>query len=288
MCDVLFRAAADTLLELGRDPRWIGGQLGLTAVLHTWSRDLSWHPHVHCVVTGGGLDDDGLWRTTREGFLFPVRVLGRLFRGKYLDAVRRLHAQGHLELYGPTEPLRDALAMDDLLDGLYRKDWVVYCKAPFGDADAVYAYLGRFALRIGLSNRRLLHVDEDRVTFRTRHGKQTSLTPRLFLRRLLCHVLPPGYVRIRHYGLLASTHVHGRLELAPGSARRGTRPTPSVTAPLRPARDQCPDRVPRPLPLRLCAPLLRPLEPPLPPVRDPISSAPAAAHRDFPIAAPRD
>jgi len=214
MCDVLFRAAADTLLELGRDPRWIGGQLGLTAVLHTWSRDLSWHPHVHCVVTGGGLDDDGLWRTTREGFLFPVRVLGRLFRGKYLDAVRRLHAQGHLELYGPTEPLRDALAMDDLLDGLYRKDWVVYCKAPFGDVDAVYAYLGRFALRIGLSNRRLLHVDEDRVTFRTRHGKQTSLTPRLFLRRLLCHVLPPGYVRIRHYGLLASTHVHGRLELA--------------------------------------------------------------------------
>jgi len=214
MADVLFRAAADTLLELGRDPQWLGAQLGLTAVLHTWTRDLSWHPHLHCIVTGGGLDQEDQWRATRQGFLFPVRVLGRLFRGKYLDAVRRLYHEGHLELYGSTRDLRDPVAMDDFIDRLYRKDWLVYCKPPFGDTDAVFAYLGRYTHRVGIANSRLLHVDEGAVTFRTRHGKQTSMPPAVFLRRLLTHVLPPGYVRIRHYGLLASCHVHGRLDKA--------------------------------------------------------------------------
>lgn len=205
MCDALFRAAADTLLELGREPRWLGAELGLTAVLHTWSRDLSWHPHLHCVVTGGGLDAEGRWRATREGFLFPVRVLGRLFRGKYLDAIRRLDARGQL---------RGAGDLAARLDALYNKDWLVYAKRPFGDTDAVFAYLGRYTHRIGLSNRRILAVDERGVTFRTRHQKQVTLPAPLFLRRLLRHVLPDRFVRIRHYGLLSSRHVHGRLALA--------------------------------------------------------------------------
>jgi len=214
LCGLLMRTAAHTLLELGRDERHLGAQLGLTAVLHTWSRDLSWHPHVHCVVTGGGLREDGTWRATDPGFLFPVRVLGRLFRGKLLDALDQLHRTGGLELTGARGALRDPQIWSALLGGLYAKDWVVYCKPPFAGVDSVYAYLGRYTHRIGLSNRRLLDVTDERVTFATRHGKSTSLPPRVFLRRFLEHVLPRGFVRIRHYGLLASSNVDTRLARA--------------------------------------------------------------------------
>ncbi len=214
LCGLLMRTAAATLLELGRDERHLGAQLGLTAVLHTWSRDLSWHPHVHCVVTGGGLREDGSWKATEPGFLLPVRVLGRLFRGKLLDALDRLHRRGDLELTGARGALRDPHTWSSLLGRLYHKDWVVYCKPPFGGVDSVFAYLGRYTHRIGLSNRRLLDVTDERVTFATRHGKSTSLPPRLFLRRFLEHVLPHGFVRIRHYGLLASSNVNTRLRRA--------------------------------------------------------------------------
>jgi len=214
LCGLLMRTAAATLLELGRDERHLGAQLGLTAVLHTWSRDLSWHPHVHCVVTGGGLREDGTWRATEPGFLLPVRVLGRLFRGKLLDAIDRLHRAGALELTGERGALRDPQTWSSLLGRLYTKDWVVYCKPPFAGVDSVYAYLGRYTHRIGLSNRRLLDVTDERVTFATRHGKSTSLPPRVFLRRFLEHVLPHGFVRIRHYGLLASSNVNTRLARA--------------------------------------------------------------------------
>lgn len=214
LCGLLMRTAAATLLELGRDERHLGAQLGLTAVLHTWSRDLSWHPHVHCVVTGGGLREDGSWKATDPGFLLPVRVLGRLFRGKLLDALGRLHRRGDLELTGARGALRDHQTWSSLLGRLYDKDWVVYCKPAFDSVDSVYAYLGRYTHRIGLSNRRLLDVTDERVTFATRHGKSTSLPPRLFLRRFLEHVLPHGFVRIRHYGLLASSNVETRLARA--------------------------------------------------------------------------
>ena len=214
LCCLLMRTAADTLLELGRDERHLGAQLGLSAVLHTFRRDLSWHPHVHCVVTGGGLREDGTWRATDPGFLFPVRVLGRLFRGKLLDALTRLHRAGGLELTGPRGALRDPQTWSSLLGRLYAKDWVVYCKPPFAGVDSVYAYLGRYTHRIGLSNRRLLDVTDERVTFATRHGKSASLPPRVFLRRFLEHVLPRGFVRIRHYGLLASSNVDTRLARA--------------------------------------------------------------------------
>jgi hypothetical protein len=214
LCALLMRTAAHTLLELGRDERHLGAQLGLTAVLHTWSRDLSWHPHVHCVVTGGGLRDDGTWRATEPGFLFPVRVLARLFRGKLLHALDALHRAGRLELRGAAGALRDRQTWAALLERLYSKDWVVYCKPPFGSVDAVYTYLGRYTHRVGLSNARLRGVTAERVTFATRDGKQTSLPPLVFLRRFLDHVLPKGFVRIRHYGLLASSNVSARLERA--------------------------------------------------------------------------
>lgn len=236
----LMRTAAGTLLELGRDPRHLGAELGLTAVLHTWSRDLSWHPHVHCVVTGGGLDEQGEWVATKPTFLFPVRVLGRLFRGKLLGTIDRLHRTGQLELPGSLGALRDPDTWAAWLTRLYSKDWVVYCKPPFDGVDSVYAYLGRYTHRIGLSNRRLLDVTDERVTFATRHGKRASLPPRLFLRRFLDHVLPHGFVRIRHYGLLASANVHSRLAHArdrlgapaPATSRADVRPDdfPNVAA----------------------------------------------------------
>jgi hypothetical protein len=231
LCGQLMKTAAETLVELGSDERFLGAQLGLSAVLHTWSRDLSWHPHVHCVVTGGGLRDDGTWKATEPGFLFPVRVLGRLFRGKLLDALERLHRCGHLELNGALGALRDRQSWRALLGRLYAKDWVVYCKPPFGGVDSVYAYLGRYTHRIGLSNRRLLDVTDARVTFATRQGKHTSLPPLVFLRRFLEHTLPPGFVRIRHYGLLASSNVNSQLERARAHLTGGGAELPSVAAP---------------------------------------------------------
>jgi hypothetical protein len=219
--DTLFHTATSTLLTLGRDPARLGARLGITAVLHTWSRDLSFHPHLHCVVTGGGLDDDGRWKATRPGYLFPVKVLGKMFRGKFLDAVRDLHRRDRLRL--------GALAsLDALVDRLYQKRWLVYCKPPFGSADAVYAYLGRYTHRIAISNRRIVDIRAAAVTFVTRDAKTTSLPPATFLRRFLSHVLPRGFVRIRHYGLLASSHVHTSLQTARRALTGAGSPPPST------------------------------------------------------------
>lgn len=209
---LLFEAASQSLLELGLDPKRLGGLLGVTAVLHTWTRDLTFHPHLHCVVTGGGLRPKGdRWMTTRPGFLFPVRVLAALFRGKYLDGVRALHDRGALHLSGGWQCSSDPHAFETCLDKLYRKRWLVYSKPPFGGADAVYAYLGRYTHRVGISNARLLHVGPNCVRFRTRHQRQATLSSIEFLRRLMLHVLPKGFVRIRHFGLLAPANVSTRL-----------------------------------------------------------------------------
>lgn len=206
--EVMFKSASATLLELGADTRRLGARLGVSAVLHTWSRDLGYHPHIHCVVTGGGLSLDGAqWVATRPGYLFPVRVMAALFRGKFLSSVQSLHDGGKLEV-------ESSLDLRQLLGKLAGKCWVAYCKRPFGDADAVYAYLGRYTHRVGISNRRLLHVDDHNVRFRTQHEKQVTLNPVEFLRRWTLHVLPRGFVRIRHYGLLAPGNIHTRLAKA--------------------------------------------------------------------------
>lgn len=212
---LLFDAAPQTLLALGLDRKRLSAELGVTAVLHTWARDLGFHPHLHCVVTGGGLSTVGDdWVKTDPGFLFPVRVLGALFRGKFLDGLRVLYNQGRLDLSGSCGALQRCASFDGFLDALYRKRWQVYCKPPFGNTEAVFAYLGRYTHRVGISNARIAHVDDEQVRFNTRDGKQATVTPQEFLRRFLLHVLPKGFVRIRHFGLLAPGNVHVKLDTA--------------------------------------------------------------------------
>jgi hypothetical protein len=213
--DVLFASAAEALLELGRDPKWLGAELGITSVLHTRTRDLRFHPHVHCIVTGGGLSPDGSrWVATRPDFLFPVRVLGALLRGKVLARIERLRDHGQLELRGPAAALADSDRFARLRDRLYRKRWVVYAKPPFGGPEQVFRYLGRYTHRVGLSNRRLVASDARGVTFRTRGDQTATLAPHEFLRRFLLHVLPKGFVKIRHHGLMAAGNVSTRLVAA--------------------------------------------------------------------------
>ena len=201
--DMLFASASQTLLTLARDPKRLGGELGVTMVLHTWTRELHFHPHVHAIVTGGGLsDDDARWVPARKDFLFPVRVMGALFRGKMLAALERAHARGHLDLAGVD------------LRTLRSKSWIVYAKRPFGGPEQVIRYLGRYTHRVGISNQRLVAMDERGVTFRTKDGNAITLAGRELLARFVQHVLPPRFVKIRHYGLHAASHAKTRLEVA--------------------------------------------------------------------------
>lgn len=211
--DLLFRAASGTLLTLGRDAERLDAQLGVTAVLHTWKRDLQYHPHVHCIVTGGGLSMDGTrWVDAGGRYLFPVHVMGKLFRGKFLDALQRAHDDGRLAL--PPGELAAQGVFGHLLSKLYAKRWVVYAKRPFAGPEQVFSYLGRYTHRVGLSNKRILSVSDKAITIATRGDNIASMSPQAFIRRFLLHVLPDGFVKIRHYGLMASANVKGRLVTA--------------------------------------------------------------------------
>jgi hypothetical protein len=215
---LLFRAAADTLRCVAADPKRLGAELGVVAVLHTWGQTLQHHPHLHCVVTGGGLavDDKGRrcepprWVSCRPGFFLPVHVLGALFRGKFLAGLRQAHAAGRLTCCGRLAHLADPVAFAALLRPLYAKRWVVYSKPPFAGAEVVLKYLARYARRGPFANSRLRALADGRVTFTYRDyarvGKERLLTlPAVeFLRRFLQHVLPKGFVKVRHYGLLAN------------------------------------------------------------------------------------
>jgi len=205
--EAMLRAASGALIELGLDQRRLGGLLGVTTVLHTWTRELVFHPHVHCIVTGGGFSVEAdRWVPGHARYLFPVRVLGELFRGKLCDALSKLEHAGELRLPDTVGP-RDPQAFDNLLRRLYRKPWVVYAKRPFGGPEQVLRYLGRYTHRVGLSNQRLVSLDERGVTFRTKNGKTVTLEPVAFLARFVEHVLPSGFVKIRHYGLLAPKNI---------------------------------------------------------------------------------
>jgi Putative transposase len=202
------------LITMVRYPH-LGAHLGITAVLHTWTRGLDFHPHVHCIVTGGGLAVDGeRWVAARRRYLFPVQVLARLFRGKFLAALTRAYREGELEFGGTTQRLADAVAFRQFVHELYRAEWVVYAKRPFGGPQQVFRYLGRYTHRVGVSNQRLQHVDADGVRFATKGGRTITLRPEEFIRRFLFHVLPSGFVKIRHYGLLAGGNVTTQLECA--------------------------------------------------------------------------
>lgn len=235
--NTLFAAGSQTLLALGEDEKRLGAQLGLTAVLHTWTRDLRFHPHLHCIVTGGGLTRDGTrWKATKQDYLFPVTVISKLFRGKMVAALDEAFQAGHLELRGVEGfggKMPDDVAWARLKRKLYRTKWISYAKPPFAGPEAVYRYLGRYTHRVGLSNHRLISATDDAVTFRTRGEQTVSLHPHEFLRRFLLHVLPRGFVKLRHYGLLAPGNVNTKLFAALGLL------TAVVAAPtkLGPSRD---------------------------------------------------
>lgn len=208
--DILFSSASRTLLELGRNSKWLGGQLAVTAVLHTWARDLSYHPHLHCVVSGGGLNEDGTkWIAGDPRYLFPVLVLSQLFRGKFMAELERAYSKGKLDI-GSDDPQE----FERLRGVLFAMNWVVYAKRPFAGPGQIFEYLGRYTHRVGISNHRLLHVDKDRVDFVTRGDGVATLHPLEFIRRFLQHILPKSFVKIRHYGLVASSNVASRLEQA--------------------------------------------------------------------------
>lgn len=213
--NMLFKSAAETLLELGGDKKHLGGLLGITAVLHTWTRELDFHPHVHCIVTGGGLDEkNDQWIATDRDFLFPVQVLSRLFRGKFLAAFDTANREGILEFEGAAAILKDKGRFAALKDSLYGKEWVVYAKRPFGGPMQVFKYLGRYTHRVAISNYRLVSMNDAGVTFKTRGERTVTLPPEEFIRRFLMHVLPKGFVKIRHYGLKSSTNAKTKLEKA--------------------------------------------------------------------------
>ena len=217
---LLFRAASQTLLEFGRNPRWLGGELGITMVLHTWGKNLGQHIHVHCIVTGGALSPDGQsWLTpTRRGFLFPRTALSKVFRGKYLDLLTTAHSKGELRMPG-ADNLDDTRAFECLKTSLRANDWVVYTKAPFAGAHQVLAYLGRYTHKTAVANHRLVDFDGEHVRFRWRDyadgnkPKVMRLDACEFIRRFLLHVLPRGFTRLRHYGLLANRYRARKLAL---------------------------------------------------------------------------
>jgi hypothetical protein len=223
MYDLVLESAARTLLDFGRSR--LQAQLGVTTVLHTWTRDLRFHPHAHCIVTAGGLDDRQRWIPARSRFLFSVKAMSKVFRGKVLEGLARLYERDALDVTGPCAALADPRNFDQLKEQLYRKDWVVYAKPPFGGPEHVFQYLGRYTHRVGISNQRLLSFDRGLVCFRTKHGKTATVDALEFVRRFLLHVLPPGFVKIRHYGLVAAANVTTKLEVARRSLMQPEPPT---------------------------------------------------------------
>jgi hypothetical protein len=217
---LLFQSVSDTLIEFGENPRWLGGAIAASLLLHTWSQTLSQHLHLHALVAAGALAPDGHWITSRRGFLFPVTALSPVFRGKFLAGLKRLFSAGTLRLAASNAPLADASAQRRLFNTLYGKPWVVYAKRPFAGPAQVLDYLGRYTHRVAISNQRLLSVDESCVRFRYKdyaHGnrrKVMSLAANEFIRRFLLHILPTGFMRIRHYGILANRAKRGKLAQA--------------------------------------------------------------------------
>jgi len=194
-----FKAVSETLLDLCSDEKHLGAKPGITTVLHTWEQNLMYHPHIHCIVTGGGLNNEGKWRASRKKFFLPVKVLSRKFRGKFLCFLKQA-----------------GLQFDS---ALHQKEWVVYCKPPFKNAEKVIEYLGRYTHRVAISNNRILELKDDKVTFSWRDyhdnnkKKIMTVTAIEFIRRFMLHVLPSGFRKIRHYGILAARNKFSRISL---------------------------------------------------------------------------
>jgi hypothetical protein len=218
--NILFKATAETLITIAGDPKHLGAGIGFFAILHTWGQNLRHHPHLHCVVPGGGLSPDHeRWIACSPGFFLPVRVLSELFRRLFLEALETSFHNGELEFFGELEPLAEASAFTAFLAPLRRADWVVYAKPPFGGPQQALAYLGRYTHRVAISNHRLVSDEGGQVSFQWkdyRHeSKQKVMTLGAdeFIRRFLIHTLPPRFQRIRHFGFMANCHRKDKLDL---------------------------------------------------------------------------
>ena len=210
---ILFKATAETLEELARDKKYLGAEIGFMEVLHTWGQTLVYHPHIHCIVPAGGIDKIGKWRNSKKKFFIPVKVLSRKFRGKFLYYLKR----EKLEFYGKNEYLNNKQNFDELMSKMYNKEWISYCKPPFENAKSVIKYLGRYTHRVAISNERILSEENGEVTFKYRdykdNNKMKEMTVKAeeFIRRFLMHILPPGFMKIRHYGLLGNRNKKTKL-----------------------------------------------------------------------------
>ena len=212
---LMFRAIAETLQELAADKKFLGAKLGFTTLLHTWGQNLSFHPHIHCIIPAGGLNNSGAWVDSRKKFFIPVKVLSRKFRGKFLHLLKTQV----LDFFGNQSYLSDSKQFLNLLDSAYLKEWIVYCKPPFKTVNSVIEYLGRYTHRIAISNNRILSFNYGQVTFKWRDYRDNNQWKNLtipaleFMRRFLMHVLPHRFMKIRHYGLLANRDKLKRLML---------------------------------------------------------------------------
>jgi hypothetical protein len=240
--NLLFHASAETLLEVARDPRHLGAEIGFFSVLHSWNQRLQFHPHVHCVIAAGGLSPDhSRWISARRSFFLPIGVLGRVFRGKFAAGLRNAFHRGELQFRGSLLPLAEPRAFAAWLRVLFRHDWVVYSKRPFGGPEHVLRYLGAYTHRVAISNSRLVDLSDGNVTFRWRdsaHGNKKrlmTLTVDEFLRRFLLHLLPPAFVRIRNFGFLANRK---RAALLPLCLRLLGGSSEKTPAPALPSTDQ--------------------------------------------------
>jgi hypothetical protein len=244
--DLLFKAASETMLTIAADPKHLGVRIGITAVLHSWGSAMTHHPHIHMIVPGGGITPDGRWISSRPAFLLPVRVLGALFRRLFMNRLIELHSAGKLAFFGKLAGLSDRRAFQRHLAPVRRKRWVVYAKAPFAGPEAVLAYLSRYTHRVAISNSRLIAFDGNEVTFRYKDYRRSganrqrvmTLAADEFIRRFLIHVLPRGFHRIRHYGLLAGSV--RKESLAQARDMLGVAPTTDEPPATKTAPDPCP------------------------------------------------
>ena len=215
MYNIMFKAVSETLQELANDEKYLGAQIGFTTILHTWGQNLKDHPHIHCIVPAGGLDSLGKWRNSKKKFFIPVKVLSKVFRGKLIYYMK----QEKLDFYKEIEELKIPQEFDKFISSLYAKDWIVYCKPPFKNANSVIEYLGRYTHRVAISNSRIINIDNGKVTFKWRDYRDNNkmktmvLDAEEFIRRFILHILPPRFMKIRHFGLLGNRNKTKKLTL---------------------------------------------------------------------------
>lgn len=213
MYKILFKASSETVQELAKDKKYLGGEVGFFSILHTWGQNLMYHPHVHIVVTGGGLTETNEWKEKEEDFFIPVRVMSKVFRGKFLYYMKK----EKLEFYNKMKELENPGIYNELIQSLYQKDWVVYCKEPFKNAESVIQYLGRYTHRVAISNERIIEIEGEEVKFKWRDYKDNNKMKEMkisieeFIRRFMMHILPPNFMKIRYYGILGNRNKKKKL-----------------------------------------------------------------------------